>query len=100
MVQVCKMYRLDSLSHSDCSGWNSPKNCTCDLFFKEEERQKKQVYVSGVKNLAAAVLILLFVYLRDMISNSASFLRRLLLTLFSSLVNSTVDLAISPGPFH
>lgn len=43
MVQVCNILILDSLSHSDYSVWDFSKNFTCALFFKEEERQKKQV---------------------------------------------------------
>jgi hypothetical protein len=43
MVQVRKICRLDSLSRSDCSGWDSPKKRICDLAFKNKERQKKQV---------------------------------------------------------
>jgi len=68
MVQVCNILRLDSLSHSGYSVWDFSKNYTCDMFFKKEERQKKQVQVSGVKNLLQQ-LVWSFMYLCDMISN-------------------------------
>lgn len=77
---------------AESSGWDCPKNCrpTCDKF------SHKRVKFAAASNF----LICIYIYLNDVILNSVSCRRRLMLMNDSFfLFNSTDGRAFSPVPF-